>query len=280
LGRLTEFEIMIKPFASILITSAIILGVAIGPFTRLVSAQIDFGQFLYTQDVVVGEDTVSDYRQVYYEYNGQRHFITKGQSNSHSPFTRGEYVVYVKDIDGAGQIFLHHLPTEITTQLSFFSTNLNPSVDRNGRVAWERWINNNEKWQIFLFDNIQTFQLTSGDTSINADIDSEYLVFDRYDRLAGLWHSVGYSLANQSTVELDTAIGASRPRLVNRGLELTGLDSKRKMVFADIANVFELGLAGPPLIQPSPEILLPSPSVEIATISATPSVPTSDSVLP
>jgi hypothetical protein len=261
-------------FTNPLVLGLIIFGIAVGPFTRLVSAQANLNEYLFVNDVTVGVETVNDYRQVYYEFQGNKTFITTGPLNSHSPATRGQYITFVKNIQGAGQIFVYHVNSQTTTQLTFASTNLNPNVDREGRVAWEGWVDDQETWQVFYYDTLAMSQLTSGDTSVNPDIDSGFIVFDRHDRLAGLWHTVGYSINEKVTSDLATTIGATEPRIIDRGLELKKPNSIRELVFQDLNNVFELDLPALPLIpnllpieslpasdesQPSDDQLTPTP---------------------
>lgn len=201
--------------------------------------------FLFSYTVVsaqVDSETVNDYQQVYYQSNGQKIFITGGNSNHRMPNQEGDYITYVQDINGAGQIFRYHIPTQTTVQLTFNSTNLQPAVDASGHIAWESWVDETQKWQIFYFDGARILQLTSGDISVNADIENDIVVFDRFDRITDLWRTVAKSMPDGKTIDITLNPGATHPRLNNKQLELTDQTGKRKLMAMDIKNLFQLDL--------------------------------------
>ena len=97
------------------------------------------------QDIEVGVEIVDGYRQIYFLSGDEKIFISEGANNNHSPAINDAYITYIKDINGAGQIFLYHIPTEHTVQLTRRSTNLNPDVSSDGKLVWKRWITVSEK---------------------------------------------------------------------------------------------------------------------------------------
>ena len=143
----------------------------------------------------VGDETVDGYRQVYYVFNGEKVFVTDfDRKNSRNPMVNKEYVVWVTEINGAGQIFLYHIPTDTKTALTNSSTNLDPEVDVNGNVVWKRWVD--DRWQIFFFDGISVSQLTEGDVSVDPDIEGDKIVFSRQDDNKE-WRAVEFNIDNR-----------------------------------------------------------------------------------
>jgi len=176
------------------------------PFVmRLAEAQnADLSDYLNINNIDIGEETVDGNRQVYYLYQGEKHFITNGGQNSHSPVTNGEYVVYLKDINGAPQVYLFDVLTNNEIKLSSSESNNSPYVSKEGNVVWEGWVNENNKWQVFLFDGKSVKEITNGDLSINPYIEGDMITYARRD-ITGEWKSSIYSMKTQK--EKDIAVG-------------------------------------------------------------------------
>jgi hypothetical protein len=165
-------------------------------------------EYLMVSDLDVGLETVDGYQQVYYVFEGSKEFLTEGNRNNRQLSSAGEYLAWVTDINGEGQIFLHHVPTQVTSQLTNFSTNLNPMVDSRGRVVWEGWVE--DTWQIFLFDGVSVTQLTEGETSVNPYIEGDYIVFGRRD-ISGVWRGVVHSISQKG--QKDISVGQEMKNL-------------------------------------------------------------------
>lgn len=200
-------------------------------------------QQLATQAVEVGSETVHGYQHVYYAHEGKKRFVTDDSRNSFSPVASGEYLAWVTSINGAGQIFLHDIPTEATVQLTHSSTNLNPSIHGNN-VAWERWMV--DRWQVFFFDGVRTVQLTEGDLAVEPHVTGEGVLFARKSE-SGEWRAERYLFASK-TIELVE----------------TGLAGKLTVLRGGQA-------AEVPAASPSPSLESPSPAPEdIPTEEPTP----------
>jgi hypothetical protein len=185
------FFVVIKPvFAEIIVTD-------------------ELSTYVINNDVEVGEETVNGYRQVYYIFNDEKVFVSNFKmKNSRHPKVNKEYMVWITEVNGAGQIFLYHIPTDTTTALTNSSTNLDPEVDDMGRVVWRRWID--EKWQIFFFDGVSIKQLTEGDVSVDPDIDNGLIVFSRQDKDKN-WRSFRFNISNK---QVDLLLSGQESRKV------------------------------------------------------------------
>lgn len=218
---------MNKKITSWLIPFAVALGLflAVRPsLAQLGEGEAQLEGYLSSNAVEVGEETVEDRRQVYYVVDGKKIFITEGNLNSRQPDADGEYVTFVTDVNGAGQVFLHHIPSGADVQLTNSSTNLQPEVSSSGMVVWERWID--EGWQIFLFDGKSIKQLTSGDVSVNADIEGDRVVYARQGG-DGEWRAVMYTISSGESQEIARGVEAKRPRFEN-GRVVFGFEKAKK----------------------------------------------------
>lgn len=160
--------------------------------------------YLVLNNIEVGMETVNDRSHIYYVFEGNKKFITGDSYNNRQPKTKGEFVVYVKEINGEGQIFLYHVPTTKTIQITRTGPNLNPDVSRQGKVSWEGWVYGNgvvpDSWQAFVFDGTTVRQITQGETSVNTSINGEHVLYSTRDN-TGEWRSEVYSIAqNKSKV--------------------------------------------------------------------------------
>ena len=199
------------------ILPAIIAGLlffAVRPtLAQLTQQQADLALFLTTDNVDVGSEVVDGFSRIYYVFDGNKNYVSQEGLNSIQPHSVGEYIVYVTDIRGEGQIFLHHILSSQTTQLTFSSTNLDPKVSLDGWVVWEGWVHEEDGWQVFLFDGASTRQLTSGQLSMNPDIEGEVVVYARRD-VSGVWRAVVYSKKEDKHVDVTTGESAREPKLV------------------------------------------------------------------
>ncbi len=172
--------------------------------------------------IKLGVETIDGFSQVYYEINGNKNFVTSGNFNSRLPFSRGEYLTWVTDKLGGSQIFLMHIPSASVIQLTSGGTNLNPRVSKEGKVVWQGWVGDEAGgWQIFLFDGVKVSKITEGDTSLNPDIEGDFVVYARKD-IAGIYRSAVYSISDKKEKEVTVGLSSKRPRLENGRIFLLG----------------------------------------------------------
>ena len=173
------------------------------------------------------------FRQIYYTWQDEKIFITNTPYPNGEPDTENEYITWMgQSTDGAWQVFLYDILTGTTIQLSTSSNNANPKVS-DGKLTWEGWVDGT--WQIFLFDGIKIKQITSGEPSINPDIDRNYLIYATR-HTSGQWKSVAYSFAEDRSV--DMFIG---PETKHTGLK-NGQVSLLSGSVVNVSSFFELDL--------------------------------------
>jgi beta propeller repeat protein len=147
-------------------------------FAQIVEGQPSLSNYLKTNNVEVGSEAVEGYTQIYYIFDGQKKFITQGAVNSNIPVTDGEQIVYRQSLGGGDQLFLYNLLTQQLIQITTSDNNTNPKI-KGKNIVWEGLVDGN--WQIFFYDGMKVLQLTSGDMSINADIDGDFIIYARRD---------------------------------------------------------------------------------------------------
>lgn len=171
--------------------------------------------------VKVGVDVVDGYSQIFYVQGANKVFVTQGSQNSRYPDSDGEYIVWSTDMNGVGQIFRYHIPTEQTIELPGALNNLEPKVSIDGKVVWEGWVVpagvTDGNWQIILFDGVSVAQITSGEISINPDIEGDYVVFSRKN-IEGMWRTEGYSITDRKSATVSIGLESKFPEL--RGEEV------------------------------------------------------------
>jgi hypothetical protein len=232
--------------------AAVLLFLLVQPtLAQVAGGQAELIEFLNTGEVEVGSETVGGYQQVYYVYQGNKKFVTEGNRNSAGAVGSGEYMAWETAIQGAGQVFLYHVPSDTTTQVTYDSTNLAPRIS-DGRIVWERWVG--DRWQVFLFDGLRVKQLTEGDLAVNPTIDGNVVAFARRDA-AGQWRAIRYDLLNSSAQEVGTGLEAKFAKAVAGDVVLEGQVASARIE----KNIFEQ-----PEATPTPEDLEPlSPSLTV-----------------
>jgi hypothetical protein len=227
-----------------------LLFIAVRPtLAQLSEREATLIDYLVTNNVEVLEETVGGHSQIYYVFEGRNTFVSEKELNSRHADSKGEYIVWASDINGAGQIFVYHIPTKYITQLTSSSTNLEPKVSRDGNVAWKKWVEG--YWQIFLFDGKSVIQLTFGDPSINVGIEEDNIIYARRD-IAGTWRAVVYSISRNETQDITTGTAAKHPALENGKIVLGRVGDSRGEEFPlTVEDLFLLDL--PPLSSDEPE---------------------------
>ena len=101
------------------IAIALMIFFAIKPvFAQTLGQKVQFSLFVMNNDLEVGAEVIGGHNHIYYIYNGKKVFVTDGILNSKMPDTSKEYITWVTNQNGAGQIFLYHIPTEKTIAIT------------------------------------------------------------------------------------------------------------------------------------------------------------------
>ncbi len=237
---------------------ASLLFVVVRPtFAQIAERQANLAQYLTANNVEVGIEVVDGYSQVYYVFEGQKTYVNKNNQNKRHPHSNGEYIVWAGDINGAGQIYLYHIPTNTIIQLTNSGTNLMPKVSKSGEVAWESWVD--ENWQVLFFDDKSVTQLTSGDMSRNPDVEGDYISYGRRD-ISGTWRSVVYSISKKEAKEVAIGISSKKPKVRDGRIILAGTGVEEVFPLT-IEDLFLLNLS-PLSTSPTPS---PAPTLEVVT---------------
>lgn len=242
---------LIMWFLPVVISLALFVGVR-PTLAEMSTFEEELSILLQTDGVEVGSESVDGFTQIYYIFDGEKKFVTDGSQNSRQPHSAGEYIVWVTDVNGAGQIFLYHIPSGKLIQLTYYGTNLEPKVSKNGNVAWEGWVDQHdsenrlvsEGWQILVFDGKTIKQITQGDLSVDPDIEGDFIVYARKGS-AGLWRSVAYSIAEDKHIDVTSGSEGEAPRLENGEIFVGPAIEAQKRYALKITDLFLLDL--PPL---------------------------------
>ena len=263
------YKILISWVLPLLVATTFFV-VAKTTLAQIVGGSAGLSEFLASNNLEIGDEIGENgFRQIYYIWQGNKHFITNTAYTNGEADTEGEYIAWMgQSANGGWQIFLYHIPTDITTQLFGSSNNANPKVS-GGKVVWEGWVE--DKWQIFFFDGTKVTQLTYGDLSLNPEIEGDFVSYGRKDT-AETWRGVVYSISKKEEKEIIVGIEAQRP--IIRGNEIFLAGTGVEEIFPlTVDDLFLLDLM--PLTQPtSPEMvteekirqeLEATPSAEIST---------------
>lgn len=247
----TKYQILTRWLIPLMI-AVIIFGIVRPAFAQLIENRINLTQYLTANNVEIGDEIGENgYRQIYYVWEGGKNFITNTYYSNGVPDTESEYITWMgQSTGGAWQIFLYHIPTGATTQLSASSNNANPKISK-GKVVWEGWVDNG--WQVFLFDTVKVTQLTEGDLSMNPDIDGDFVTYGRRD-ITGTWRSVVYSISIKETKDITTGLGAKKPKVRGNKIILagTGLEEEFPLTVSDLFLLNLPGLTSTSI--PSPDV--------------------------
>lgn len=199
-------------------------------FAQIVEGETNLAQYLGENNVEVGQEAKEGGPfQIYYFFQGEKTFVTDSVYTNEAPDADGEYITWMSQIGGSWQIFLYHIPTDSTIQLSASSNNANPKVS-GGKVVWEGWVNDPPAggWQVFLFDGKSIRQLTTGDISMNPEIEGDNIVYGRKD-VTGTWRAVVYSISKNESKEVATGIASKKPKLRNGRVILAGIGVEEQL---------------------------------------------------
>lgn len=219
----TKYKILNTWIAAIVIALGLFL--AIRPvFAQIVTNSVQPSQ----KNIETGVETVDGFQQVFIIINGNKKFLTDKRENSFNPVTDGNYVAWVTQINGAGQIFRYDISSGKILQITSSSTNLNPKIS-NGKVVWEWW--DGDKWQIFLFDGITTRQITKGDVSFNPDIQGNDIIFARQNSRGEL-RAVKYLIGQSQTEDVGLGFDKIYPYFDDKGQIAFGTERQKETNFS------------------------------------------------
>ena len=198
-------------------------------FAGLIERETLLSTFLSSQNVVVGiQQDENRNPHVYYDFNGSQTVITKEDIPHADPVTDGKYIAWMSLVGQYWQIFFHHIPTDLTIQLTQNNgNNVNPKI-ANGKVIWEGQVDG--VWQIFLYDGGQIKQLSRGDQpSINSDLEGDYIVYSAKVNI-GKWKSFAYDISKKEQMSLTPGSFAKKSILKNGHAYWDDFDGNRKSV--------------------------------------------------
>lgn len=145
-------------------------------FVQAVASEEDLSLFVANGDVEV--DTKVDrngIRQIKYKHKGKEYQVTDENYAHADPETDGEYIVWMAQTGSNWQVFLHHITSGETVQLTVSGNNVNPVISGE-YVAWEGQIEST--WQIYVFDGLRVKQVTFGDLpSLDVGIEGSYVIY-------------------------------------------------------------------------------------------------------
>ena len=199
-------------WAAPLLVMALIFGLVQPTFAQIFEQDATLAQYVATNDIIVGSEAGSNgFRQIYFIFNGKKTFITRSNYTNADPVTDKGYIAWMGQVGGTWRIFLYHIPTGTTIQLSGGENNVSPRISE-GRIAWEGWTEG--AWQIFLFDGASVRQVTKGELSINPDIEGDEILYARKGS-QGEWRTIKYSLGDNQAVIIKRGPAAKRPKFRN-----------------------------------------------------------------
>jgi len=178
-------------------------------FAQLVQGQASLADYLTSNNVEVGSEEEGGYRQIYYVWDGNKVFITNTSYTNSDPVTEKENIVWMAQIDDGWRIFLYNILSGSTVQLTQTGMNVNPKISA-GSIVWETQ-DDKGVWQIDLFDGKSVNQITSGDMSVNVDIEGNFIAYGRKDITE--WRGSLYSIKMREEIDITTGEKANSPKL-------------------------------------------------------------------
>lgn len=145
-------------------------------FVQAVAGEEDLSLYVTNVNVDVGTKVSKNgFRQIKYTHRDKEYTVTDENYTNADPETDGDYITWMSQIGPCWQIFLHHITSGETVQLTTSGNNVNPSISGN-YMAWEGQVAG--VWQVFIFDGIRIIQVTEGDMpSLDVKIEGDYVVY-------------------------------------------------------------------------------------------------------
>jgi len=191
-----------------------LLFIVTGPFIiRYAEGQLETEELDFDQ-VIVGEDiNKNGFRQIFIDYQGEKTFLTTENTTHSNVSWEDEYITWMSQINANWQIFLHHIPSYKTIQLTNVGNNVNPHIS-DGKVVWEGQVNG--IWQAFIFDSSKIYQITTSNTPIQeVGIEKEHIVYSKKRNEAKGWDVFYHNYDLRTTKKLTKGASGLNPTIKN-----------------------------------------------------------------
>lgn len=157
--------------------------------------------YLQNNKLIIGSQTLDGYSQVYYVYNDQKIFVTKGNTNHAASKVSGQYITWISPNDGPEQqVYLYDALNKVTLRLSSYGTNAAVAMS-GSRVVWSKWVD--ERWQLFYYNGFESVPITTLDGSASrVRMKNNIIVYTQYvpdDPDGTPWHVKSYDTNTDST---------------------------------------------------------------------------------
>lgn len=181
-------------------------------------------QYLTTNSLHVGTETVNGHQQVFYDFTNYRHiFITNTDYNNIHASASGQYITWQGLTNAGSQIFRYDLLNDSLIQLTSTGTNQNPFIYQD-KLAWESWVD--DRWQVFYYDGLNYRQLTNGqNSSIRPVVNGQQVIYA--EQVSSTWRAIAYDIQSGQYTKLREADEPSTayPRLASDGTVSTDVAS-------------------------------------------------------
>lgn len=179
-----------------IISFTLIFGLHSTIFASQNPSMSDLIDYLETNQLEVGQETINGYSQVYYQFRGKKFFITDGSTNHYDARSSGRYVVWVQESPaGSGRIVLYDVVSEATAMITHTGSSRSPLL-AGDHVVWQGWVDN--RWQVFYYNGQETIQISSGDPSTRAQFNGQEIVYSQQGA-DGIWRVQHYDTLTKET---------------------------------------------------------------------------------
>lgn len=189
----------------------------------------ELADYLKTNQLALGVDSVNGYQQIYYRYNGRNIFITGSNYNHVNPVSSGEFIAWQGlELDGTSQIYVYDILTGALTQLTSEGINQNPAIT-GSMVMWQHWTG--EHWQLLYNTGLENLELTTGEHSAVRPVsDGKQILFSQQAD-DGSWQAYSFDLTTQqyTVVASGDEKSTAFPHFAKNGNVTTGI----KALFKD-----------------------------------------------
>lgn len=190
----------------VLIAVAVMIALQATLFANPEPTVDELTNYLQTNQLEVGTETVDGRQQIYYAYDDIKIFVTDNDRNHIHPVANKRFMAWEEISDGQSQIVVYDVLTQASQQVTSFTNNQNPAIASDGRVVWERWVD--EKWQIFYYGGGSAIQqLSFDDSSVRPTIQGDKVAFAQVSSVDRLWRVIQYDLTTRQTTEVNSSNG-------------------------------------------------------------------------
>lgn len=158
------------------------------------SGEDDFGVSAYTKNK-------HGFSQVAVKLTQDQELIlTDDRVNNVDVFTRGQYIVWVRELGEENQLLRYHLPSRQDVVIDQGGIYEFPKVDQRGQVTWQRWDDTQQSWFISYYSGKVINTMHQG---IYPDIKERSIIFSQKNEV-GEWQLTQLDLKKGSTEVLLT----------------------------------------------------------------------------